>query len=597
MDNPYTRRNLKSILICEDEALLAKDMEHSVRGMGYEVVGPVGTGEAAIRLCRENRPDLVLMDIKLKGEMDGIEAAGEIRKRADIPVIYITAYSMTELMDRIKSTRPYGYLTKPVNVPELSNAIDLAIYKHDADMRIRRSEERYRRILDNYPWGALFLFDKDLRYNHCGGAGLLEVGLDPAQIIGKTVFEVFPEDVARVVERHCRQVFDGVSSEYIVSYKNRLYQNKAVPLIRDDGVIEEGIVFTLEITEYSQVKEELESANKILEESEAQKRNILNAIEDLVAYQDREGRIIWANKVSGESVNETSESLKGKYCFEIWHNRTERCPDCPPERAFKTGKVEAGEIQTPDGRYWRLKGYPVRNEAGAIEGIVEVGRDITGEKEASAIIKASLEEKEALLREIHHRVKNNLAVISSILNIQSEMAADDVHMEMFKKCQHRIRSMAVAHELLYSSENIANIRAPEYIESLLHHLIPAYMTVGLEIEINQDIEDVAFGLDTAIPLGLILTELVSNSFQHGLKHKAGGRLKISLASISDCDLELVVIDNGVGVTHELDPANIGTVGLGLVSVLAEQLDGSLELNTERGFQAIIRFKVKSPVDI
>lgn len=597
MENPPTRRNLKSILICEDEALLAKDMEHSVRGMGYEVVGPVGTGEAAIQLCRENRPDLVLMDIKLKGEMDGIEAAGEIRKSADIPVIYITAYSMAELMDRIKSTKPYGYLTKPVNVPELSNAINLAIYKHDADIRVRRSEERYRRILDNYPWGALFLFDKDLRYNHCGGAGLLEVGLDPAEIIGKTPFEVFPEDVAQVAERHCLKVFEGVSSDYIVSYKNRLYQNRAVPLIRDDGVIEEGIVFTLEITEYNQVKEELESANRILKESEKQKRDILNAIGEMVAYQDREGRIIWANRVSGESINETTESIIGRHCFEIWHNRTERCLDCPPERAFETGKVEAGEIQTPDGRYWRLKGYPVRNEAGVIEGIVEIGREITAEKEASAIIKASLEEKEALLREIHHRVKNNLAIISSILNIQSEMAADDVHMEMFKKCQHRIRSMAMAHELLYSSENIANIRAPEYIESLLEHLIMAYSAIGSEVEVRKDIEDVAFGLDIAIPLGLILTELISNAFQHGLKHTTNGILSISLAAISDNEMELQVRDNGVGATEAPDLLNIGTVGLGLVSVLTEQLAGSLELANEQGFKAIIRFKVKSPDDV
>jgi PAS domain S-box-containing protein len=585
---------LESILICEDEVLLARDMARSVENLGYRVAGLVTSGEAAIELCKKIWPNLILMDIRLEGSLDGIETAESIRKEKDIPVVYVSAYSEGPLMERMKRSHPYGYISKPASAVELRTAIELALYKHHSDMAVKKSETRAKAIVDNYPWGALFLFDKDLRYTYCGGKGLAEVGLDPKQTIGKTIYEVFPPSVTKVVEAHCRPVFEGISSEYEVEYKNRFFYNHATPIIGEDGAIEEGAVFTQDITDRKRARQEIAMANETLARSEKQKTDILNAIGEMVAYQDREGKVIWANRVSAESVGEAPESLEGRRCFEIWHGRNSRCVECPPFMAFETGEPSEGEVQSPDGRYWRLRGYPVKDNRGRVTGIVEVGRDITSEKRAKDIIESSLKEKEALLREVHHRVKNNLAVINSLLNLQADFATDRRHREMFMECQNRIRSMAVAHELLYSSGDLGNIKADEYVGSLVEHLSVCYGVIGADIRVKTHVEDIALSLDTAIPMGFIITELVSNSFKHGFPRARSGEITVALRSRGDQEITLTVRDNGVGIPDHVELDSIKSLGLELVETFASQLSGEMVIKRDNGLQVEIHLK-KDPV--
>jgi PAS domain S-box-containing protein len=137
------------ILIVEDEAIIAKDLEQRLQGMGYDVPSIATTGEDAFNKAKEFNPDLVLMDIILPGQMDGIEAANNIRLMADIPVIYLTAYADEEILDRAIKTEPFGYLIKPVEQRELQCIIKMAIYKHSMEKKLRESEERYRLLVEN----------------------------------------------------------------------------------------------------------------------------------------------------------------------------------------------------------------------------------------------------------------------------------------------------------------------------------------------------------------------------------------------------------------------------------------------------------------
>ena len=139
-----------SLLVVEDESIVAMDIKHRAEGLGYRVVGIAASGEDAIKLAREEKPDLVLMDIVLKGEMDGIEAAEVIREEMNIPVVYLTAYSDEKTLSRAKLTGPFGYIIKPFEDRELHSAIEVALYKHKMDSKLRESEERYRPSL-NHP--------------------------------------------------------------------------------------------------------------------------------------------------------------------------------------------------------------------------------------------------------------------------------------------------------------------------------------------------------------------------------------------------------------------------------------------------------------
>ncbi len=224
------------------------------------------------------------------------------------------------------------------------------------------------------------------------------------------------------------------------------------------------------------------------------------------------------------------------------------------------------------------------------KGMVSTAMDITERKRTEEKIRASLAEKEVLLREIHHRVKNNLSLVSSLLGLQSDHATDEIHRNMFEDCRNRVRSMAQAHELLYRSANLACLNVRTYVENLLDHLILSIGSIGASIEIEKEIEDVSFGLDTAIPVGFLLTELFSNCLKHAFPNGGSGVIVISLRAIDQEVFELIVKDNGVGVPEQVDIENPRTMGLDLIDTFAEKLHGSVQIVRDNGTEVRIQFK-------
>jgi PAS domain S-box-containing protein len=219
---------------------------------------------------------------------------------------------------------------------------------------------------------------------------------------------------------------------------------------------------------------------------------------------------------------------------------------------------------------------------------VMVARDITERKIAENQLKSSLKEKEVLLKEIHHRVKNNLQIISSLLNLQTEQIQDPRDLEIFKESQDRIKSMAIIHEQLYQSRDLAHINFASYIQSMMAHLFNSYSTRTKLITLKTDLDQINFEIDTAIPCGLIINELVSNSLKHAFKDLNSGEISIELKNRDD-KYRLVVSDNGVG--FELSEMNNSTsLGLKLVRSLVDQLEGELEIKGDSGSEFIITFE-------
>jgi len=208
--------------------------------------------------------------------------------------------------------------------------------------------------------------------------------------------------------------------------------------------------------------------------------------------------------------------------------------------------------------------------------------DITERKLAAEALRASLQQKELLLREIHHRVKNNMQIISSLLNLQLRNIADERVVEMFKESQRRIRSMALVHEKLCQSQDLANINFPEYVQALLAHLFQSYQINSDHIQLKMDLEDISLNIHTAIPCGLILNELVSNSLKHAFPAGKGGEIEVSLHRTPDNNFLLRIKDNGRGFPEGLDFRNTETLGMQLVTMLVNQLDGSIELERKEG---------------
>lgn len=225
--------------------------------------------------------------------------------------------------------------------------------------------------------------------------------------------------------------------------------------------------------------------------------------------------------------------------------------------------------------------------------IAEQFTAILRRKQAEEKIKTSLKEKEALLKEVHHRVKNNLQIISSLLNLQAEQITDKHYREIFKESQNRIKSMGLVHEKLYRSQDLTAINVHDYVDGLLQHLRNSYGIEQNRIAIKSNIEDMSLNIDTAIPCGLIINELVSNSLKHAfVEPNKGSRAKITIKLHlgGKNKTVLIVSDNGVGFPDGLDFKKTKSLGMQLVCTLTEQLSGNIKLTKDKGTTFTITFK-------
>ena len=206
-------------------------------------------------------------------------------------------------------------------------------------------------------------------------------------------------------------------------------------------------------------------------------------------------------------------------------------------------------------------------------------------------LKRSLEEKEILLKEVHHRVKNNMQIISSILTMQERLMVDQNLKNVLAESRNRIRSMALVHENLYQNENLANIQFPNYVRSLAGNIARTYHSLQHKIRFVYNMEDVYLPLDIGIPCGLIINELISNSFKHAFPDNNSGEISISLINHNKKEFSLIVADNGIGMDQSVKLDASKSLGMRIVNKLVQQIDGKLKYDFLDGTKYDIRFKL------
>jgi PAS domain S-box-containing protein len=222
-----------------------------------------------------------------------------------------------------------------------------------------------------------------------------------------------------------------------------------------------------------------------------------------------------------------------------------------------------------------------------------VAMDITERKKAEKKIRASLEEKEVLLKEIHHRVKNNMQIISSLISLQTEMINDPKIQDLFLESQRRIESMALIHEMLYQSKDFAGINVPDFVNELTSNLFSNYsLMMAKDIRLKLNIDDIKLGIDKILPCGLVLNELISNSLKHAFPGGRKGEIRISFSRReNENKYRLLVKDNGIGLPKNFDYRKADSLGMLLVYNLVRQLKGNLKVTAERGTQFEITFNI------
>ena len=334
---------------------------------------------------------------------------------------------------------------------------------------------------------------------------------------------------------------------------------------------------------------------KQLQESERRFRGIFDQAFQLMALLTPQGNFLEINQTILEFGGVKAEYFVGLPIWEapIW-NGDDEVKEWLKNAIIdaKKGKLIRHEIQVkgasnvPIWIDFSIK--PVKDEIGNVTLLIAEGRDISDRKQAEAQLKDSLQEKEWLLKEIHHRVKNNLNIVSSLLKLQSQYIEDDWALALFRESQNRIKAMGLIHEKLYQSLDLRRIAANDYIAKLAITLLDSYNVSSHRIQLKLDLAEIWFDPDTAIPCGLIINELVTNSLKYAFPQAKAGEIYIKLSDDSKL-LNLIVSDNGIGLPPNFNIEEVESLGLQLVYNLTEQLDGNLEILGNKGTAFKISF--------
>jgi PAS domain S-box-containing protein len=468
---------------------------------------------------------------------------------------------------------------------------------------LQENERLLQTVMDLVPH---FIFAKDRHSRHllankaCAAAN----GRTCEQMIGLCDFDLVSDRAqAEMFMRDDREVMDGgkpkLRAEETLtdaSGRTRILRTIKVPFVIPGGGGPGLVGVAVDITD-------LKRAQAALEESEARYRLLAENSSDVIWLFD-----LASNRFT--YVSPSVERLRGFTVAEVLQQTLEEALTPESHRvvaegmagrlaAFAAGddsvRTQMHEVfqSCKDGRTVATEVVTtlIADSQRRVTSIQGVTRNITERKRAENALRLSLDEKTALLKEVHHRVKNNLQIVSSLLSLQAGKDQSPATREALRDTQDRVRSMALLHETLYRSGNLARLELPAYIESLCTQLLRSCQRDSSQITLLQNVADVHLELDQAVPCGLIVSELVANALKHAFPNGRAGQIQVEIAWDRSDQLKLEVADNGVGLPADLDLAQVQSLGLLLVHRLAGQLGGTAVFERHGGTTWQIRFPV------
>ena len=338
------------------------------------------------------------------------------------------------------------------------------------------------------------------------------------------------------------------------------------------------------------LEQQVEKRTSALKEAEEKERAILNGIADAIVVLDKDLNITWANEIALHSYG----VVLGKKCYQTYRWLKKPCADCIARKTYTDGVARKSEEENilKDGDHinFIVSCFPIKDPDGKITSIVEVLHNITEHKKAEEQIRASLKEKEVLVREIHHRVKNNLQVISSLLVLSALCRHDQQAISFLTTAQSKIYTMALIHSQLYETEEFNQIEMGSHIQTLIRYLTQVYSEAKRITPVIK-IPEFYLSITHAIPCALVLNELISNALQHAFQQEQKGMIEISMQRSATGTVFIKVKDDGIGMSDKVDIYTTDSLGLKLVrNLVQKQLKGEIQLKRDKGTEFTVKFK-------
>jgi PAS domain S-box-containing protein len=622
----------RRIFVVEDQRLIAADLENTLRKLGYDVVGSAASGEEAIARAPEAAPDLVLMDIRLRGKMDGIQAAALIRRRIDIPIVYLTAYADEETIRSAKLTGPFGYVVKPFNERELRAAIEIALYKHETDRLLaaersrRQAAEELSLVVESVKDYAIFRLDVDGHVTTWNAGAARILGYRPDEILGQH-FSVFrmAEDIqadkpgaalrAAIASGRCEDETWRVRKD-----GSRFWANVVITALRDHAgrLVGFGLVIR-DLTERRRQEEALRASLRQLAESEEVFRSFFNlAVAGMAQNDPVTGKFIRVNAKMEEMTGYSEAELRAMTLSDLTHPE-DRQRNGESFRAMGEGRIPH---YTTEKRYVRKDGTAiwvllnatvVHDEAGKPIRIVGVIQDITALKETEQKLREAVRARDEFLQIASHELKTPLTLLQLQLDLMARALekSGDQSERLAERLEKASRQTARLTHLIESLLDVSRISAgkvplqleefdfAEMVRDVAERFRPEADRAGCALTVRAD----------AVLLGcwdrLRAEQVVSNLLSNAIKYGAGKPVDVAVGA-RDGVVWLTVADQGIGIAEEalgriferferaVSMRHFGGLGLGLF-IARQVIDahgGTIAVRSQPGAGAI--FTVRLP---
>jgi two-component sensor histidine kinase/AmiR/NasT family two-component response regulator len=482
MDPTLNQATRKRILLVDDDPDLCDFIALQLARFDYDLVATAASGEEAVLLSSRLQPDLVIMDIHLSGEMDGIAAAKEIQTFADIPVVFLSAFCSDELLARAKTANSFAYVLKPINERELRVVIEMTLYKHEVQAKLKRSENFSRAILNSV------------------SAEIAVIDADGIIVAVNRAWRDFahPESLP-CCPGSCDESNCGVGMNYL-----SVCSSGRDDALGNDNSVHKGILSVLDRT------------------------------------------------LPNFDLEYPCHSLQQK-------------------------------------RWFHMSVTPFENGEG---GAVISHMEISARKLVEADLRVALQEKNVLIKEVHHRVKNNLQVVTSLLRLEAARAYKDEAKAVLDNMQNRIKTLALMHEFLYRKSEFSSVDLNAYLREVSVLIFRSMNKETAPVSLVFDLMGLPVSIDQATCCGLIVNELICNSLRHAFPDGRIGQICVGLRTSEIPDqLWLSVHDNGVGLSSDFADKRQQALGLELVTSLAQQIGGELQIEQSAGLSFSVRFTV------
>lgn len=580
------KHSLDHILLVEDEAILAVSQAEFLKLRGYSVSHVSNSEEAIQWMSSEELVDLILMDINLSDELDGVQLAKKILEIRDLPILFFSGYSDQKTLNRVADIKHYGFIPK-ISSPDVVECMiksALKLYQSEQSLAVREKELR---VTFEAMGDAVIVLTSE--------GQIRDINQNALDLLGYPKKDLMNQDISSFL--YVVQSDSRTRINYSSLYKDKsLEQSKR----RNDLIV---------ISSKGQETNVTETISPILDTNRK-----LNGIvivfrenpESPVLVPPKDAASLYAkvfelspiamaiSTIKDDTYLDINPAMEKIFRFEkekVIGKKTEDFQSwSDPEQIQNLNKIylengrlsgERMSVQHPDGSHYEVLVFSQAIEILGERFVLWFNLDVTKILDIESRLAKSLEEKDVLLKELQHRVKNTLAIISGLLNLESFKVENEIAKKSFLNAQSRIMSMSKVYENLYQSEDLESVDLQKYIEDLVYSLHDIFVLNPSKIRFDVQLENIRLDLKRTLPLGLILNELLTNALKYAYPNESGGVIRINLAKSND-SVMLTVGDDGVGLPESVNIEKGNHFGYELIRSLTSQLKGVFSSVSKRG---------------